>query len=148
VLAGPVEGVMNRGAGGSTGGYATSALALGLTAAILKRLRGESERRGDLKPVHANFELERAALSHDLRTAVGATDTGSKTALDTETIRQRANSLVLRSSQAFLGASKGAGFVVGHPAERAVREAMFFLVWSCPQPVLSVALAEFACLTE
>jgi hypothetical protein len=59
-------------------------------------------------------------------------------------IRRRANSLVLRATQAQLAASKGAGFVAGHPAERAVREAMFFLVWSCPQPVLAAALREFA----
>jgi alkylation response protein AidB-like acyl-CoA dehydrogenase len=65
-----------------------------------------------------------------------------------ELIRARANSLVLRATQAYLAASKGAGFVTGHPAERAVREAMFFLVWSCPQPVLTAALREFACLSE
>jgi hypothetical protein len=47
-----------------------------------------------------------------------------------------------------LAASKGAGFVAGHPAERAVREAMFFLVWSCPQPVVSAALREFACVID
>jgi hypothetical protein len=40
---------------------------------------------------------------------------------------------VLRAGQAALTASKGAGFVAGHPAERLVRESMFFLVWSCPQ---------------
>jgi hypothetical protein len=55
---------------------------------------------------------------------------------------------VLRATQAQLAASKGAGFVRGHPAERAVREAMFFLVWSCPQPVLAAALREFACLAD
>jgi hypothetical protein len=53
---------------------------------------------------------------------------------------------VLRATQAYLAASKGAGFVAGHPAERLVREAMFFLVWSCPQPVLAANLREFACL--
>ena len=62
-------------------------------------------------------------------------------------LRQRANSLVLRVTQAQLAASKGAGYVSGHPAERAVREALFFLVWSCPQPVVAAALREFACLT-
>ena len=55
---------------------------------------------------------------------------------------------MLRAAQAYLAASKGAGFVVGHPAERAVREAMFFLVWSCPAPVVSAALREFACVID
>jgi hypothetical protein len=59
-------------------------------------------------------------------------------------LRQRANSLVLRSTQAALAAAKGAGYVVGHPAGRWCREALFFLVWSCPQPVLSANLCELA----
>ena len=62
-----------------------------------------------------------------------------------ESIRQRANSLVIRAAQASLGAAKGAGFVHGHPAERAVREAMFFLVWSCPQPVVESTLKALMC---
>ena len=45
----------------------------------------------------------------------------------------RANSLVLRASQAALAAAEGTGYVVGHPAGRWCREALFFLVWSCPQ---------------
>jgi hypothetical protein len=147
LLAGPVEGVMTRGRASATGGYATSALAAGFTAAVLKKLRLEAERRSDLLPICTTFEDERAALSRDMCCAVGDGGTNSE-GLDTETIRRRANSLALRSSQAFLAASKGAGFVAGHPAERAVREAMFFLVWSCPQPVLFAALHEFACLLE
>ena len=64
---------------------------------------------------------------------------------DAEEIRRRANSLVLRSAQAWLAATKGAGFIAGHPAERAVRESMFFLVWSCPQQVLAGNLRELSC---
>ena len=60
-------------------------------------------------------------------------------------MRARANSLCLRSAQSYLTASKGAGFVAGHPAGRFVREAMFFQVWSCPAPVAAAALREFAC---
>ena len=42
------------------------------------------------------------------------------------------------------GAAKGTGYVVGHPAGRWCREALFFLVWSCPQAVLSANLCELA----
>ena len=59
-------------------------------------------------------------------------------------LRARANSLVLRATQAALAATKGAGYVVGHPAGRWCREALFFLVWSCPQPVVQVGLCELA----
>ena len=61
-----------------------------------------------------------------------------------ESIRQRANSLVLRATQAALSAAKGSGYVVGHPAGRWCREALFFLVWSCPQPVAAANLCELA----
>jgi alkylation response protein AidB-like acyl-CoA dehydrogenase len=61
-----------------------------------------------------------------------------------EMLRQRANSLVLRATQAALGTAKGAGYVQGHPVGRWCREALFFLVWSCPQPVVSANLCELA----
>ncbi|RMF36913.1 MAG: acyl-CoA dehydrogenase, partial [Planctomycetota bacterium] len=66
---------------------------------------------------------------------------GTWTAAD---LRQRANSLVLRSTQAALTAAKGAGFVATHPTGRWAREALFFLVWSCPQPVAAANLCELA----
>ena len=59
-------------------------------------------------------------------------------------LRARANSLVLRATQAALAAAKGTGYVVGHPAGRWCREALFFLVWSCPQGVLNANLCELA----
>jgi alkylation response protein AidB-like acyl-CoA dehydrogenase len=59
-------------------------------------------------------------------------------------LRAHANGLVVRAAQAALTASKGAGFVTGHPAERLVRESLFFLVWSCPQTVSSAVMCELA----
>ena len=63
---------------------------------------------------------------------------------DTSEIRGAANRLVLRSTQAALTAAKGAGFVEGHPVGKWCREALFFLVWSCPQPVAQAHLCELA----
>ena len=63
-------------------------------------------------------------------------------------LRASANSFVLRATQAALVAAKGGGYVQGHPVERWCREAMFFLVWSCPQPVLNSNLCEFAGIVE
>jgi hypothetical protein len=59
-----------------------------------------------------------------------------------ERLRTRANSLVLRSTQVLLAASKGAGYVASHRAGRLAQEALFFLVWSCPQPVVTANLQE------
>ena len=49
-------------------------------------------------------------------------------------LRVRANRLVLQATQAALTVSKGTGFVRPHPAQRWARQALFFLVWSCPRP--------------
>ncbi len=148
VIAGPVEQVMKRGKGGGTGSIMTSALALGTAANVLARLQMESEKRPDLVEIHEPLDAERSAISADLAAAARGETGDQSAAAMSESIRKRANSLVLRSTQAYLAATKGAGFAKGHPAERAVREAMFFLVWSCPQPVVHAALREFACLIE
>ena len=65
-----------------------------------------------------------------------------------EQVRTSANSLVLRATQASLAAAKGAGFVTGHPAGRWCREALFFMVWSCPQPVMNAHLCQLAGIAE
>ncbi len=65
-----------------------------------------------------------------------------------ETLRRHANALALNAAQAWLSASKGAGFLASHPASRAIREAQFFQVWSCPQNVLAAALQVFSCAGE
>jgi alkylation response protein AidB-like acyl-CoA dehydrogenase len=66
--------------------------------------------------------------------------TGS-TAEKAATLRARANSLVLRATQAALTAAKGTGFLKEHPAQRWARQALFFLVWSCPRPAAEATLA-------
>ena len=148
LLAGPVEHVMKQKAGGGAGSLTTSVLAVGLTRGILNRLSRETQRRPDLIPIQQALESECSDAATELYAAATGNKTTSGTPATAESVRQKANSLVLRAAQAFLAASKGAGFVAGHPAERAVREAMFFLVWSCPQPVVSAALREFACVID
>jgi alkylation response protein AidB-like acyl-CoA dehydrogenase len=144
LLFGPIEQVMKHGGGGA-GSLTTSVLAVGLTAFILGRLEAEAKRRAELTPILKALESEYLVARTELYRAADGVAASAPTA---ESVRQKANSLVLRSAQAYLAASKGAGFVVGHPAERAVREAMFFLVWSCPAPVVSAALREFACVID
>jgi alkylation response protein AidB-like acyl-CoA dehydrogenase len=144
LLFGPIEQVMKQGGGGA-GSLTTSVLAIGLTAAILGRLDAEAKRRAELAPILQALDSEHRVARAELYRAA---DSASAPAPSAESVRQKANSLVLRAAQAYLAASKGAGFVVGHPAERAVREAMFFLVWSCPAPVVSAALREFACVID
>lgn len=148
LIAGPVERVMQRGRGGGAGSVATSSLAVGVTVRVLEELAEEAQRRPDIEESLRAMQQELGSLRRDLYAAARGESADENPNLDPGAIRKRSNSLVLRATQAYLAASKGAGFVQGHPAERAVREAMFFLVWSCPQPVLDAAMRQFACLGE
>lgn len=147
VIAGPVEEVMKKGQGGGAGSLTTSSLAIGLAASALEGLQIEADKRPDLWEIHRPLANEWRNLQADLLEALSGSKTDASN-LSPESIRQRANSLALRMTQAYLAATKGAGFMAKHPASRWVREAMFFLVWSCPQPVLTAQLQEFACVLE
>lgn len=144
LLAGPVAGVMSQGQGGGTGSLTTSTLAIGVTQRALQFLEQERSRRSDLNADVDRLRHEFDELHADLKRACTGQSAGEERC-SAAALRGRANSLVLRCTQAALVVTKGAGFQQGHPVELAVREAMFFLVWSCPQPVASSALHELAC---
>jgi alkylation response protein AidB-like acyl-CoA dehydrogenase len=139
LLAGPIENVMKQGLGAKTGGLQTSTLAAGLATAALDYLDREAKQR-DLFAGPA--QAMRAELNELINDLLALAKGEQRCAADDA--RSRANSLALRSTQAALVAAKGAGFVAGHPAGRWCREALFFLVWSCPQGVLAANLCEFA----
>ena len=108
----------------------------------------EAERRPELIPIYeARFDGMQRGVGRSLCSGDGREDLLGLGA-DVRISPAKGELTCTRAAQAYLAASKGAGFVVGHPAERAVREAMFFLVWSCPQPVVSAALREFACVID
>jgi alkylation response protein AidB-like acyl-CoA dehydrogenase len=142
ILAGPAENIMRAGTGGTAGGLQTSTLAAGLADAAIGYVERESRQRGELERVGQSLRGQWTRLRDDLLQAAGGTGDCSA-----EQLRTRANSLVLRATQTALGAAKGAGYVVGHPVGRWCREALFFLVWSCPQPVLHAGLCELAGLS-
>ncbi len=137
VLAGPVPNVMKQ--FGGTGGVQTSALALGLADAAIQFLDHEAAPRPELRPPLLGLREEHDQLvDRLLQLAAG------QPACSPEELRAAANSLALRAAQAALTAAKGTGYVAGHPAGRWCREALFFLVWSCPQPVMAANLCELA----
>jgi alkylation response protein AidB-like acyl-CoA dehydrogenase len=142
LLAGPVENVLS-GRGAGTGGVQTSALALGLASGALAFLEREATGRKDLLAPAASLRQEHADLEAELFALAGGGEGCSP-----DELRARANSLALRATQGALTAAKGSGYVLGHPAGRWCREAMFFLVWSCPQPVMAAALCELAGLRD
>jgi butyryl-CoA dehydrogenase len=136
LLAGPAERVMMAGRSG-TGGLETSCLALGLAGAAIKYLAGEAKARSELQVSSERLEQNRQSLRQEMHKLAEGRCTPEAAA----GLRARANSLVLRATQAALTASKGSGFVRPHPAQRWARQALFFLVWSCPRPAAEATLA-------
>jgi alkylation response protein AidB-like acyl-CoA dehydrogenase len=140
LLAGPAERVVQIGRGG-TGGLETSCLALGLADAAIGFLEGEAALRTDLLAGALSLRRQQGELRDTMHRLLA----GALPAEETMTLRARANTLVLGATQAALTASKGTGFLLRHPAQRWARQALFFLVWSCPWPAASAVLAR---LTE
>jgi alkylation response protein AidB-like acyl-CoA dehydrogenase len=143
ILAGPSDDVMAGVRGSNTGGLQTSTLAIGLAGAAVDFLFAESERRTELLTPADALRAELIEVRGDLLAAALGEERCSS-----QDLRTRANSVVLRATQAALAAAKGTGYVVGHPAGRWCREALFFLVWSCPQQVMAANLCELAGLSE
>ncbi len=135
LLAGPVEKVMQGDRGGA-GGLTTSCLALGLASAAVAFLHEEARARPGLAAGAERLDRTLQALRrqlHELARAGPAPEA-------TTQLRAQANTLVVQAAQAVLIASKGTGFVRPHPAQRWVRQATFFLVWSCPWAAASATL--------
>jgi len=145
LLAGPAEQVLQAGRpGAGAGGLETSCLALGLAGAALEFLHEEAAVRSGLLPSAEGFERRlRKAVAELERLAVQPAPPEAAAVL-----RGRANTLVLQASQAALTAAKGTGFVHPHPAKRWARQALFFLVWSCPWPAAAATLAHLAGETD
>lgn len=55
-------------------------------------------------------------------------------------LRGACNDLVLRAAHAAVALFKGSALLPDHPAQRLAREAMFLLVWSCPNPVIDCTI--------
>ncbi len=137
----PTPQVLKQGANLTAGSLSTSALALGHAWGAIDDLAEEAQTRPDLQEFVELLRAEGKVLRDELLTAAQPESCGSIGNVN-ERLRTRANSLVLRSTQVLLAASKGAGYVASHRAGRLAQEALFFLVWSCPQPVVTANLQE------
>lgn len=127
----------------ATGSLSTTSLALGATLGTIERLSHEVAQRPELQPIYEALLAEATDFRNQLFACAQGTVTTSP-----EILRQQANSLVVRAAQIYLSACKGAGFMQGHPASRAICEAMFFTVWSCPQSVVMASLKQLTCTSS
>jgi butyryl-CoA dehydrogenase len=140
LLAGPMSDVMSSPGAASTGGLETSSLAMGQARAALVALAEQTDRRDDLAEPFESLAASWAALAEDLLAAAEARPDAPAPG----EVRRRANALVLRCTQAYLTARKGTGFLRSEPAQRWARQALFFLVWSCPGPVAHASIRDLA----
>jgi len=140
LLAGPAADLSSQPGAVGTAGLETSALALGQARAALDAIVKLAPERSELtEPVELLCDHWRSWWQELMVLARGAADVGSASQL-----RTQANALVLRATQAYLTASKGTGFLRTEPAQRWARQALFFLVWSCPAPVAQAAIRDLA----
>ena len=153
IVFGPAPHVMKMGATGGTGSLTTTAVAIGAAARTLGELQREATSRPELADTVNAMSEELSVLRTDLiaasssvtpNDAASAVATVEQVKTTADSLRYRANSLVMRLAQVFVCSAKGAGFVSGHLAERFLREAMFFQVWSCPPAVTQQTLSELA----
>ena len=149
LLHGPIANVMEAsslkatsgtttGTGSGPGGLQTSALAIGHAAQAIDYLLKESQLREDIRIVAEGLQKRWMVVFDELtqlNNGVGPRDPAA--------LRKKANDLALNSTHAALAAAKGAGFANSHDVGRWCREALFFLVWSCPQSVVQAHLCSF-----
>lgn len=140
VLMGPTTEISTQPGAVGTAGLETSALALGQAAAALGGMIGLTAERVDLvEPVDLMRETWAGAWSNLMACARGEGDAATAGAL-----RAQANALALRTTQSYLTARRGSGFLRTDPAQRWARQALFFLVWSCPSPIAQAAIRDLA----
>jgi alkylation response protein AidB-like acyl-CoA dehydrogenase len=137
LLAGPAEKIMTKG-GSTVGGVETSCLALGLARAAIGFLHQEGTARPDVAELARRFENAHQQAWENLITLAGLA--AEPQAL--LTLRVTCTRLALHSTQVALASAKGTGFVRPHPVQRWARQALFFLVWSCPRPAAETLVEE------
>ncbi|MDR3619369.1 MAG: acyl-CoA/acyl-ACP dehydrogenase [Paludisphaera borealis] len=141
ILFGPSTEISSQPGVVGTAGLETSALALGQSAAAIGGLAAAlALGRDDLaEPLDVLSESWRQSWDLLMTCARGEGDSSSAGQL-----RTQANALALRTTQAYLTARKGSGFLRSEPAQRWARQALFFLVWSCPSPIAQAAIRDLA----
>jgi alkylation response protein AidB-like acyl-CoA dehydrogenase len=130
VLRGPVERALAGRSRGVPNGQAF--LAMGLCEGALQLIAAHDSAVG--RSTFTRFEAQLAALENEVLTLCGAE--GPEAAAAAPRIRARCTALAGRITHAAVALYKGNALRLDHPAQRMAREAMFLLVWSCPDPVI------------
>lgn len=112
-------------------------LATGLCRGGLKLIaaRGGASARS----AHETFQQQLASLRTKIL-ELSQPDRDRDAADASPQVRGACNDLAMRIGHTAVALYKGSALMAGHPAQRLAREAMFLLVWSCPNPVLDCTI--------
>jgi len=87
------------------------------------------------RAAHERFGVQLAAVRTEVH-ALCQPGREADAAAANARLRGTCNDLALRVTHAAVALYKGTALLADHPAQRLAREAMFLLVWSCPNPVI------------
>src|SRR5262249_23057701 len=107
-------------------------LALGLCRGAIKLIREHDSNLA--RSTAERFEAELSQAHDDLLKTCDTTHPPDPALV--ARVRGQCNDLAVRVTHAAVAIYKGTALLAGHPAQRLAREAMFLLVWSCPNPVI------------
>ena len=110
-------------------------LAFGLCRGALELMREDPSERS--RSLAARFSERLSGLRDEVLEVCSSgreTDAGPR-------LRAACNDLTLRITQSLVTLQKGSALLMDHPAQRLAREALFFLVWSCPDPVIDCTIS-------
>ena len=112
-----------------------SSVGLGLATALLDELFGLAENLDGAPELIAD-KIAPDYEAVKLRIFAAADKLNDPAAeLPSAEIRADINALLVCLATTLMTLAKGSGYLSSHPAQRLVREAMFFLVWSAPDAV-------------
>jgi|HubBroStandDraft_1064217.scaffolds.fasta_scaffold176343_1 alkylation response protein AidB-like acyl-CoA dehydrogenase len=131
ILRGPMEKVLSRSSKGLPLGQIF--LAFGLCKGALELIQEEGSERA--RSLHEKFAYQLGSIRGEV---LELCKPGNEAAAGAAAPRVRASchDLAIRITQSTVALYKGSALLMDHPAQRLAREAMFFLVWSCPDPVI------------
>ena len=113
-----------------TGSLRSIALAMGVTEQSISLIKEQAV----LRPI---LEETTSLLQQEHQEHLASLVTPN---IDRVKLRIRVNQLALHSAQQALVATKGKGLIRGEKAGALCTQALFFLVWSCPQSVQNAHL--------
>lgn len=130
IIAGPVDNALaNR---RRTLPIGQAFLALGLVRGAIELIESHDSDRARM--LSSRFEPQLAELRQRVHEHCGAG--AAPDPATSARLRGECNELAIRATHAAVALYKGTALLSDHPAQRLAREAMFLLVWSCPDPVI------------